>query len=107
MAGEGPHAERPFKVLLKAAGSANARIRTNVSSYMNVWGFPGASVVQNPPAMQGTWVPPLGGADPRRRAWQPTAVFLPGELHGQRSQAGYGPCGDRVRYDLAQTLTKG
>ena len=27
----------------------------------------------------------------RRRAWQPTPVFLPGESHGQRSLAGYSP----------------
>ena len=26
---------------------------------------------------------------PRRRAWQPTPVFLPGESHGQRSLEGY------------------
>ena len=26
-----------------------------------------------------------------RRTWQPTAVFLPGESHGQRSLAGYSP----------------
>jgi len=26
-----------------------------------------------------------------RRAWQPTAVFLPGKFHGQRSLAGYNP----------------
>ena len=30
---------------------------------------------------------------PWRRAWQPTAVFLPGESHGQRSLVGYGPLG--------------
>ena len=30
---------------------------------------------------------------PWRRAWQPTPVFLPGESHGQRSLAGYGPQG--------------
>ena len=29
----------------------------------------------------------------RRRAWQPTPVFLPGESHGQRSLAGYSPWG--------------
>ena len=28
-----------------------------------------------------------------RRSWQPTAVFLPGESHGQRSLAGYSPRG--------------
>ena len=26
---------------------------------------------------------------PRRRAWQPTPVFLPGEFHGQRSLVSY------------------
>ena len=29
---------------------------------------------------------------PWRRARQPTPVFLPGEIHGQRSLAGYSPC---------------
>ena len=28
---------------------------------------------------------------PWRRAWQPTPVFLPGESHGQKSLAAYGP----------------
>ena len=28
-----------------------------------------------------------------RRKWQPTPVFLPGEVHGQRSPAGYSPWG--------------
>ena len=31
------------------------------------------------------------GRIPWRRKWQPTPVFLPGESHGQRSLAGYGP----------------
>ena len=31
----------------------------------------------------------LGGKIPRRRAWQPTSVFLPGEAHGHRSLVGY------------------
>ena len=39
------------------------------------------------------------GCDPwvgkilRRRKWQPTPLFLPGESHGQRSLAGYIPRG--------------
>ena len=33
---------------------------------------------------------------PRRRAWQPTPVFLPGESHGQRSLVGWSPWGRRV-----------
>ena len=36
---------------------------------------------------------PWVGRIPWRRAWQPTAVFLPGEPHGQRSLAGYSPWG--------------
>ena len=32
---------------------------------------------------------------PWTRAWQPTAVFLPGESHGQRSLVGYGPRGHK------------
>ena len=34
---------------------------------------------------------PWVGKIPWRRAWQPTPVFLPGELHGQRSLVGYNP----------------
>ena len=30
-----------------------------------------------------------------RRAWQPTAVFLPGESRGQRSLEGYSPWGHK------------
>jgi len=32
---------------------------------------------------------------PWRRKWQPTPVFLPGELRGHRSLAGYSPWGCR------------
>ena len=48
-------------------------------------------MVKNPPAMQETQVRSLGWEDPLvgRKEWQPTPVFLPGESHGQRSQAGY------------------
>ena len=35
---------------------------------------------------------PWVGKIPWRRAWHPTAVFLPGESRGQRSLAGCGPC---------------
>ena len=38
---------------------------------------------------------PGSGRFPWRRTWQPTPVFLPGESHGQRSLAGYGPEGCR------------
>ena len=39
-------------------------------------------------------VPELGRL-PRRKAWQPTPVFLPGESHGQRNLMGYGPWGHK------------
>ncbi|KAI4547493.1 hypothetical protein MG293_004048 [Ovis ammon polii] len=45
----------------------------------------------NPPAKQETWVQSLGQEDPLVE--QPTAVFLPGKFHGQRSLAGYSPWG--------------
>ena len=36
---------------------------------------------------------PWVGKITRRREWQPAAIFLPGKSHGQRSLAGYSPCG--------------
>ena len=36
---------------------------------------------------------PWVGKIPWRRKWLPTPVFLPGELHGQRSLVGYNPWG--------------
>ena len=38
---------------------------------------------------------PWVGKIPWRKAWQPTAVFLPGEFHGQRSLEGYSPWGGK------------
>ena len=43
----------------------------------------------------------------RRRKWQPTAVFLPGELHGQRSLVGYGPWGNRVKHGWRHSTESG
>ena len=43
----------------------------------------------------------LGQEDPlllRRKAWQPSPIFLPGESHGQRSLVSYCPWGRRVVY---------
>ena len=44
---------------------------------------------------------PWVGKIPWRRAWQPTPVFLPGESHGQRGVAGYGPWG-RKESDMTE-----
>ena len=51
--------------------------------------------VKNRPAMWETQVRSLGWEDPWRRAQQPTPVFLPGELRGQRSLVCYSPSGCR------------
>ena len=47
-----------------------------------------AQRVKNLPAVQETSINLLVKKIPWRRKWQPTAVFLPGEFHGQRSRAG-------------------
>ena len=41
---------------------------------------------------------------PRRREWQPTPVFLPGEFHGQGSLVGYSPW-DRIESYMTERLT--
>ena len=58
-------------------------------------GFPGGSVVKNPPAKQEMRVQSLGQEDPQEEGMQPTPVFLPGESHGQRSLMGYSPWGHK------------
>ena len=47
---------------------------------------------------------PWVGKIPWRQEWQPTAVFLPGEVHGQRSLAGYGLWGCKES-DMTKLLT--
>ena len=54
-----------------------------------------AELVKNLPAMQETWIRSLGWEDPLEKVMATTPVFLPGEFHGQRSLAGYSPCGHK------------
>ena len=62
-------------------------------------GFPGGTTGKQPPCQCrrckrhrfDPWIRKI----PWKRAWQPSPVFLPGEFHGQRSLAGYGPWGHR------------
>ena len=67
-------------------------VRNNMTSLV-------VQTIKNLPAMQETQVRSLGWKIPWTRKWQPTPVFLPGELHGQRSFAGYSPWGERVGHD--------
>ena len=67
------------------------------------WASLVAQMVKNPPAMQETWVRSLGGKILWRREWQPTPVFLPGELHGQRNLVGYSLWGHKES-DMTERL---
>ena len=54
-----------------------------------------AQTVKNLPTVQGTQVRPLGWEAPLEKGMAPTPVFLPGELHEQRSLVGYSPWGHK------------
>ena len=71
------------------------------------WVSQGVLLVKNPPANAGDvrnagWTPGLGRF-PRKRAWQPTPVFLPGDSHGQRSLTGYSPWGHK-ELDMTEAI---
>ena len=61
-------------------------------------------MVKNLPAMLETWVQSLSQEDPLEKRWQPISVVLLGESHGQRSLAGYSPCGSKES-DTTEQLT--
>ena len=62
-------------------------------------GFPGVSVVKNRPAMQETYFPSLGWADPLEREMATHSSILALEIHGQASWVGYSP-GGRERVEV-------
>ena len=62
-------------------------------------GFPGGSDGKESACNAGDWVPILGQEDPLEKGMQPTLVFLPGEVHGQRSLVAYSSQGCRVRHN--------
>ena len=73
--------------------------RIFASELTNSDGFPGGSVVKNPPANAGE-LDDMGSISgvrkiPCRRKGQPTPVFLPGKAHGQRNLVGYSPWGGK------------
>ena len=67
-------------------------------------GFPGGTVVKNPPAMQETRVPSLSQEDSLEKGRAPHSRILAGESHGQRSLAGYRPWGCKDS-DITKRLT--
>ena len=54
--------------------------------------------------MQEMWFSPWVGKIPWRRKWQPTPVFLRGEVHGRRSLVNYSPEGHKES-DTTERLT--
>ena len=71
--------------------------------YLIYLGFPGGSVVKNPPVNaevtgDAGLIPELRRS-PEGRNQQPTPVFLPGESHGQRSLRLQSVGSQRVRHD--------
>ena len=53
-------------------------------------------------AMWETQVQSLSREESCRREWLPTTVFLPGEIHGQRSLVGYRPWGHKESDTIEQ-----
>ena len=70
-------------------------------TFMHEMRFPGGSICLQ---CRRPGFDPWVGKIPRRREWQPTPVFLPGEFHGQRSLAGYSPWGHKDS-DTTEQLT--
>ena len=61
----------------------------------------GAQSVKNPPAMQETWVLPLGQEDPLEKEMATHSSILAWKIHGQRSLVGYSPGGRKSRTRLS------
>ena len=64
-----------------------------------------AHTVKRLPTMLETRVRSLDWEDLLQKKWQPTAVFLPGKSHGQRTLAGYSPWGCKES-DTTEQLTE-
>ena len=77
-------------------------------SVKTVSGFPGGSMVKNPPSNAGNtrdtfdpWVQKI----PWRRKWKPIPVLLPGKFRGQRSLVGYSKWGRKESDTTEHTHT--
>ena len=85
--------QHPFMIkTLDKVDIEGTYISTIRAIYDKPEGFPGGSMVKNPPANAGQrrcqfspWVHKI----PWRRKWPPTPKFLPGKLHEQKSLVSY------------------
>ena len=69
--------------------------QTITECLLSSWASRVAQVVKNLPAMQETQVRSLGREEPLEKEMATHSRLLPGELHRQRSLAGYSPWGRR------------
>ena len=84
---------------MKRNQERESRANIDLSSEVALNPFPSGSDGKNLPAVHRPGFEPWIGKIPWRREWQPTAVFLSGESHGQRSLAGHGPWGHQESED--------
>ena len=71
---------------------ANVKIKTYTYMYTVltcILASPVAQMVKNLPAMRETWIWALGREDPLENEMATHCSILPGEFHGERSQASY------------------
>ena len=89
-----PHPQtQHYLIQLCKGGSPISRNQTLPHSQPCKASFPGSSDAEES-SLQGKrrgFDPWVGKIPWRRRAWQPSSVFLPGEPHGQRSPVGCSP----------------
>ena len=71
---------------------------------MNQVGFPGGSDDKESACNARDLVQSLGGEDPMEKGMATHSSILPGEVHGQRSLAGYSSQGHR-EWDTTEQLT--
>ena len=80
----------------------------NLGVSVAVKGFPGGASGKEPACQTQktlqTRVQSLGQEDPLEKGMAIHSLFLPGEVHGQRSMAGYSPCGQKES-DMTEQLT--
>ena len=101
---------RPLKTANASAfiSSFTNKVLASWFSHSVQWGGKGASLVAQ--MVKNLLQCKIPGFDPwvrkisRRRKWQPSLVFLPGESHGQWSLAGYSSWVERVRHNLPTKL---
>ena len=72
--------------------------------YLNILFLKWDSLVKNPPTMQDTWVQSLGLEDPLEEGMATHSSILAETPHGQSSQAGYSPWGDKAS-DMTERLS--